>query len=151
MEPPLQIRLQPATWDDLGFVWALHQAAMHDYVDRTWSWDPAVQETHFAKNFDPATLQIIHADGAPAGYLSVKRQPASMHLAAIALEPRFQKRGIGTALLRTLVDRAAADGLPVDLQVLKVNPARGLYERLGFRVFEETATHCRMTTAVNFS
>jgi ribosomal protein S18 acetylase RimI-like enzyme len=151
MERPLQIRLQPATWDDFDFLWALHQAAMHDYVDRTWCWDPAVQETHFAKSFDPAALQIIHADGVAAGYLSVKRQPESMHLAAIALEPGFQKRGIGTALLRTLMDEAAAGGLPVDLQVLKVNPARQLYERLGFRVYEETETHYRMTTARAFS
>ena len=35
--------------------------------------------------------------------------------------------------------RAAFDqGLPVKLGVLKVNPARRLYERLGFRMVEET-------------
>lgn len=40
-----------------------------------------------------------------------------------------------------LLAEAAAAAIPVELQVLKVNPARSLYERLGFAVFDETETH----------
>ena len=34
--------------------------------------------------------------------------------------------------------------MPVELQVLKVNPARRLYGRLGFQVTGETETHYLM-------
>ncbi len=44
------------------------------------------------------------------------------------------------------VAQARAEGVPVALQVLKVNPARHLYERLGFSVVGETAMHCLMRT-----
>lgn len=39
------------------------------------------------------------------------------------------------------MNAASARGLPTRLQVLKVNPARSLYERLGFELVEETQTH----------
>lgn len=37
-----------------------------------------------------------------------------------------------------------AGARPVWLQVLKVNPARALYERLGFRVVGQSDTHWHM-------
>ena len=48
--------------------------------------------------------------------------------------PSAQGRGLGTALVRLVLDEAAGRGLPVRLSVLANNPARGLYERLGFQV-----------------
>ncbi|MHC4780253.1 MAG: N-acetyltransferase [Planctomycetota bacterium] len=48
------------------------------------------------------------------------------------------------SLILDLQERAREEHLPVRLQVLKVNPARHLYERLGFRCCCETKTHLRM-------
>jgi ribosomal protein S18 acetylase RimI-like enzyme len=39
-----------------------------------------------------------------------------------------------------VLDEARRSGKPVALQVLKVNPARRLYERLGFSVTGENET-----------
>jgi ribosomal protein S18 acetylase RimI-like enzyme len=44
---------------------------------------------------------------------------------------------MGAALMRQVQASAATRGVPVRLNVLKVNPARALYERLGFRVIGE--------------
>ena len=65
----------------------------------------------------------------------------STHLAIdqLFLRPETQGRGIGTALVQSVLARAEAKKLPVRLWVLRINPARALYERLGFVVFEETA------------
>jgi ribosomal protein S18 acetylase RimI-like enzyme len=56
-----------------------------------------------------------------------------------------QNRGIGTEVIRSVIAEAkrTTDGA-FDLSVLKVNPARRLYERLGFGVIEETKHHFRM-------
>ena len=62
----------------------------------------------------------------------------------IELDPRFQGQGIGTAILQDMQRDAAEQGLEVRLQVLKVNPARRLYERLGFEVTGETETDRQM-------
>jgi ribosomal protein S18 acetylase RimI-like enzyme len=55
-------------------------------------------------------------------------------LDVIALSPEAQRRGIGSQLIRELMEDARARGVPMRLSVLLNNPARGLYERLGFRV-----------------
>jgi ribosomal protein S18 acetylase RimI-like enzyme len=52
--------------------------------------------------------------------------------------PEHQGRGIGTALLREFINSAHEKGVSATLEVLKANePARRLYERLGFTVVFE--------------
>ncbi len=46
--------------------------------------------------------------------------------------------------MKQLLASADSRGVPVRLRVLKVNPARRLWERLGFRVARETETHYEM-------
>jgi ribosomal protein S18 acetylase RimI-like enzyme len=53
-------------------------------------------------------------------------------------------RGLGGAIVRSIVEDATRRRSPVRLQVLRPNPARRLYERLGFRVVGETVTHVEM-------
>lgn len=54
-------------------------------------------------------------------------------LTCLWIDPDRRGQGLGTRLVRGLADLASADGaLAVHLQVTEPNPARALYERLGF-------------------
>ncbi|MET9780193.1 GNAT family N-acetyltransferase [Nocardiopsis alba] len=56
------------------------------------------------------------------------------HLAVLGTDPSVQGTGVGTRLLRSGLDRADAEGVPVSLETM--NPANiGYYERHGFHVF----------------
>lgn len=57
---------------------------------------------------------------------------------AIAVAPNHLGRGIGTLLLRHVLAAAREQYSAVVLSVRATNPARHLYERLGFVVFGET-------------
>ncbi len=57
-------------------------------------------------------------------------------LDALGVEPGRQSRGIGTALVRWGLDRAAADGVPVTLETGRLETVR-YYDRFGFRVVRE--------------
>ena len=140
----MQISLRPATQEDHDFLWWLHCATMRPYVEKTWGWDEQWQAQYFRDRFDPATRQIIESDGVPIGCISVERQKDRVFLSVIKIAPEYQSRGIGTKLVRALLNEADSRGVPVELQVLKVNPARRLYERLGFAVVGETETHYLM-------
>ncbi len=65
----------------------------------------------------------------------------------IALAPDVQRRGIGTAIIHTVLCDAYARGRAVVLHVTEENVgSRRLYERLGFptgRVMEDPATRTR--------
>lgn len=143
----MNLSLRSATIDDADFLYSLHRATMKMYVIQTWGqWDEVWQSLYFRRHFNPATCQIIAFQGQDIGVISVERRPIEMFVSNIELLPPYQGQGIGTYLVRTLVEEAWQKDVPLSLQVLKVNPARKLYERLGFSIIDETATHYRMST-----
>jgi tRNA(Arg) A34 adenosine deaminase TadA/ribosomal protein S18 acetylase RimI-like enzyme len=142
----MDITLRAAATDDADFLYRLHRAAMQNYVAQTWGqWDEAWQAQYFQQHFDPSACQIIVLHGQDVGVLSVLRRVTDIFLVSIELLPACQGQGIGTHLIRTLMDEAHQQGVPLTLQVLKVNPARRLYERLGFSISGETPTHYQMS------
>ena len=52
----------------------------------------------------------------------------------IAVDKEHRGKGVGTALLRELLERTGPEVQSVSLSVQASNPAKKLYERLGFRV-----------------
>jgi len=130
----VEITLRPATADDAGWLWQLHVATLKEYVAQTWGWDEAVQRLRFDDSYDPPGTQIVEHDGQPIGCLRVQLQPDRLCLDNIRVAPEYQNQGVGTQLIRSLQARARELGLPLELRVLRVNPARRLYERLGFVV-----------------
>ena len=145
----MQFALRPVTEADYAWLWALKQKTMRPYVELTWGgWDETTQEEFFRCNFVPANLHVITTSSRDAGLLHVEREANELFIANIQILPVFQNRGLGTAVVRSLLHDAHAAGTPVRLQVLKTNPrARELYERLGFVVTDLSGTHCQMRAA----
>jgi ribosomal protein S18 acetylase RimI-like enzyme len=140
----VNITLRPAARDDYDFLWALLVDTLRPYVEATWGWDEAYQRTRFRDHFDPAPQDIILADGVAVGVFRVERREDSIFLSNIGITPAYQGLGIGTRLIQDLLEEGQSMGVPVELQVLRVNPARDLYERLGFGIVGESETHWEM-------
>jgi len=137
----MDISLRPATHDDQELLWDLHCSALKPYVEQTWGWDEDFQRRYFKEHFSPSNSQVIQVDGIDAGVITIEEKQLGYILSNIELYPQYQGFGIGTRLIRALLEKAAERGLPVSLRVLKINPARQLYLRLGFEVIGETETH----------
>ena len=103
------------------------------------------QESMFRKLWDPARVCIIPADGVDVGWLQTVVSKSEHMLGQIFVDAPFQRRGIGTKVLRRIIEEASGRGLPVRLAVVKFNPSRRLYERLGFRVTHENERKVYMT------
>jgi len=145
--PPIGFR--HATDDDLDLLYAMHVATMKDYVDQTWGWDDAFQESVFRERYTPAQIQVITFDGKDIGMISLEEREDDIFLRAIEILPTHQGQGIGARIIRQVISDAVSKQKPVYLRVLKVNPAKILYERLGFSVNEATDTHFIMKTSVS--
>ena len=141
------IGYRPAVDMDAEFLYHLHVLTMKEYVDRTWGWDDAFQEAVFHKNFVPAEVQIITCNGTDMGMLMLEERPEEVFLRAIEIHPDYQKQGIATGIITQIIANGIQKGKPVRLYVLKVNPAKKLYDRLGFVVVEETSTNYIMLTS----
>jgi ribosomal protein S18 acetylase RimI-like enzyme len=140
----MEISLRSATPDDYDFLWWLHCATIRPYVEKTWGWDEDWQIQHFQERFDPGTREIIESDRVAIGCISTERYEDRIFLALIEIAPDYQSQGIGTKLIRALLNEGNSRDMPVELRVLRVNPAQRLYERLGFGVVKETETHRTM-------
>jgi len=105
---------------------------MKEHIERTSGWDDREQETWFRGRFDSGEMHVVLYDGERVGSISVDREPGRITLAGIVIAPPYQRRGIGTWLVQSLLAEADAARIPVELRVLKGNPAKRLYERLGF-------------------
>ena len=140
-----RIQLRQATSDDLEFLRTVHREAMRPHIERAWGdWDEAFQRDRFYRSTDPLTHQVIELSGVPVGCQWVRPHPDALELVRIYLLPEAQCQGIGTTLVRNLLDEARETRQPVRLRVLKVNPAKDLYLRLGFAITGETETHYQM-------
>jgi len=92
----------------------------------------AAQFEHYTIHYPTCERNIVLEDGVPVGRLWIDEWRDQIRLVDIALLPEKRGSGIGTMLVRGVLDRGAAAGKPVTIHVEAYNPALRLYERLGF-------------------
>ncbi|HEX9373567.1 MAG TPA: GNAT family N-acetyltransferase [Roseiflexaceae bacterium] len=102
------------------------------------------QHHHYQQYYTDAEFLMILLDERPIGRLYVARWPTQIALIDIALLPEYRSAGIGSRLLRALLDEAAAAGKPLRIHVEKFNPALRLYQRLGFYPIEDKGVYWYM-------
>ncbi len=90
------------------------------------------QHQHYRAHYADAEFLVVEHVGTPVGRLYLHWRAGELRIVDIALLPAARGRGIGGALLRTLMDVAAAQGKAVSIHVEQMNPAMRLYQRLGF-------------------
>jgi ribosomal protein S18 acetylase RimI-like enzyme len=133
-----------ATDADLPFLLALRLATMTPQFARqgiVLSDDEHWQRAEF--RLDAA--RIITHDGAAIGLLKLLRDDGVWTVEQFQVAPEFQGAGVGAGVLREVIDEARAAGVTLRLSVLKENPARHLYARLGFVTLGESDNSFKMT------
>lgn len=142
---PSSPTLRNAGPDDRQFAYEVKRSAMREYVELVWGWDEAQQWQLHDHRFREQDVQVITVDGEDVGIMSVAQRPDCVFVNQIYVLPEHQGRRIGRECMLTVMERAKGLGLPVQLQVMKVNPrAVAFYRRLGFTITGETATHVLM-------
>jgi ribosomal protein S18 acetylase RimI-like enzyme len=101
----------------------------------------AAQHRYYQESYTSSRFDVVLVEGRPAGRLYVARWPEELRVIDIALLPEFRRRGIGTDLLRGLMEEASARGVAVRIHVERQNPALALYEKLGFRLLEDRGVY----------
>lgn len=102
------------------------------------------QDQHYRRHYRPCTFDVVEVDGERAGRLYVHRGQHDIRIVDITIAPAYRGRGIGTQLLRDLSAEASGSGRTLSIHVEVNNPARSLYERLGFVAAGEAGTYLLM-------
>jgi len=141
----MHIRLRAYADGDFDFARGLYFETMRWAIERHFGWDETHQQASFARWFTPEEVSIISVDGADVGWIQQRQERNSIFLGSIYILPAMQRKGIGTHVIKGLLDYAQQHSQAVTLAVMKVNPALNLYERLGFRITHEDDYKLYMT------
>ncbi|HEX7317147.1 MAG TPA: GNAT family N-acetyltransferase [Pyrinomonadaceae bacterium] len=152
-----EVVLRPATpedYEEMVLVYASTREA--ELAQVTW-WDDAqklafcrmqyhAQKLEYDARYPDAQYDVILLEGRTAGRVWIGRDDDEIHMLDITVLPWAQGRGVGTALIKRLIEEARASGKHLRHMVFIMNEgARRLYERLGFVVIEEVGgTHLHM-------
>ena len=139
--PPVSLRRE--TDGDLKFLKNLYAASREremlvladwgdeqkrEFLDQQFN----AQRSHYQKHYPDASFDIIERQGQAIGRLYVAELAQEIRLMDIALIPAARNAGIGRKFCSKIKSRAEQLGKIVSLHVEADNPAKRLYERLGF-------------------
>lgn len=164
------VALRPVTPEDEPFLFRLYASTRAEEL-ASFGWNAAQQELFLQMQFRAQQSQyssypadarfciieryetgdgkceasaVVPTTGEAIGRLYVTRQPDAIHIVDIALLPASRRQGIGGALLRILLEEAAATGKTLRLHVEASNPALRLYRRLGLKPVGDSGVYRTM-------
>lgn len=131
-----EIQFRSASEADLPFLIQLRLDTMREHVENSGvAYKEDAQLQRVMDRFDCANIIVLN--GQDIGLLKIDRSVNPWMLMQIQLAPKSQKMGIGESLLRKTLADASDVNAGVTLKVLKPNPAKKLYERVGFHIIGE--------------
>jgi len=141
------ITLRPATPADRPFLERVYAESRADELSATgWPDDEkdafcrsqfAAQDSHYRTYYPDCEYLVVERDGEAVGRLYRELRTDEIRIVDIALLSAARGHGIGGRLMRRILAEAGAADLMVRIHVERTNPARHLYDRLGFRLVEE--------------
>jgi ribosomal protein S18 acetylase RimI-like enzyme len=151
------LALRPVGEHDAELLYRIYASTREEELAPV-DWDTSVKEaflrqqfqaqgSYYRATFPNASYDLIVTGEEVMGRLYVNRGENAWLVIDIALLPEFRGRGVGTQLLERVIADAGAAGKPLQIHVEQFNPARRLYERLGFRVTEDQGVYLLMERA----
>lgn len=124
--------LRPARPKDFDYCARLYFEGMDDII-KGLNLNMHAQVAGFRQRWDVNRVRIITLDGTDIGWLQSFVKGDALYLGQLFIDGALRRQGIGTEVVKGLIEEAARAGHAVTLGVVRTNPAVRLYERLGFR------------------
>ena len=141
------------TSEDFDFLFELKKENFKWYVDKIWGWKDDDQKERLQQDLKEHLphKRIIMVDNKPIGVYAIHMtNDGDLFINEISILAEYQNKGIGRKILEEQLKENHKKGIRTILQVFKDNPAKKLYEQLGFKVYGETETHYQMENVNDF-
>jgi GNAT superfamily N-acetyltransferase len=99
-------------------------------------WDEDVQRGFHGKAWQQQKPDIITYEGELIGTIAAIESEDCIEIGQFFILPDYQNKGIGTHLLKSILNKADRLSKNVTLKFLKNNPVKSLYVRNGFRLVD---------------
>lgn len=151
------LQIRKATKIDVEFLASVQLLANEERLSVYDDWDAKQFKEYWrahtvrevAGEIGDSTTYVIEFNGTPVGLLRIVRPGGEIFIGGIQILPSYQRSGLGSRILRSMIDEARGQALPLTLEVEKDNPsAKRLYARLGFKVVGDLEYQERMELGV---
>jgi GNAT superfamily N-acetyltransferase len=151
------IGLRPAVAADEPFLYRVYASTRKEEIQLfDWNDDQktafltmqfGAQRLSYRQSFPGWGYDIISIGDQPVGRFFVHRGADAIRVVDLGLLPEYRSQGIGSALLKAVLEEADEAGMPIRLHAESFNRAMKLYERLGFRAVGTGGIHVEMEWA----
>jgi GNAT superfamily N-acetyltransferase len=139
------ITLRSATAADYDFALGLDRDVYRDLVIQQFgAWDETRHRHGFQQQWAMQRTSIIIRADVRVGVLCVEDAAQEVILQEVQVCPEYQGQGIGTEVVRGVMNHAQQRGVPLRLRVFQLSRAVEFYRRLGFLEEGRTASHICM-------
>ncbi len=157
LNPPVEetpgnvVTLRPVSPRDEDFLFEVYASTRRDELAEL-SWDDNqlasflrmqfdAQQQDYKLRYPDAEHRLILLNDQPIGRHYVFGDDSEIRILDIAILPAHRKKGVGTRLIRSLLDEAARTRRQVRVYVERFNPSLDLFERLGFSRTDDIGSH----------
>lgn len=143
-----KLELIKAQESDKDFLFKLRKATMVEHLEKMGIF--LSDEEHLSRiNFQFDSAYILLKSNQKAGVLKYIETEHSIEILQIQVLPKYQSYGIGKSVIKDLIETVKTSDKNIILKVLKENPARYLYERIGFNTVDEDKYEFHMQLVPN--
>ena len=141
--------LRPVTLEDMPMLLEIYASTRKQEMEKLPHWSAAMkseflasqfmhQQKHYKSQYPGADFWVICEDHRVIGKLYFHEDyEDSMRIIDITLLPEHRDKGIGTDILKDLMEKAKSIDRPLTIHVESFNPAKSLYTRLKFKTISE--------------
>jgi GNAT superfamily N-acetyltransferase len=128
--------------EDESFLFKVYRSTRLEELALT-SWDQSqkdafvrmqftAQQLHYSQQYPKAEHLIVLLDALPIGRLYIANIETEFRIIDLTIMPDYRNTGIGTSILKELMEEAKSAALPLCIYVESFNRSHGLFERLEF-------------------
>jgi GNAT superfamily N-acetyltransferase len=121
----------------------LRVAAMKSSLEAIGRFDPVRARQRFLSSFSPEETVKIESHRKTVGFYVVRNRKDHLWLDHLYIEPSFQGKGAGVAVIDKIKDMASHENLPIRLCALRESPSNDFYisQKFVFQFEEEWDLH----------
>ncbi|WP_164914106.1 GNAT family N-acetyltransferase [Aquimarina sediminis] len=131
-----KLKLIKAQATDRDFLFGLRKLTMVEHLEKAGI--NLSDAEHLSRvNFNYECAFVVFKSNKKVGVLKYEEREDTIEILQIQILPDYQGQGVGKSLIEDLVTKSRDLNKRLQLKVLKENPAKKLYERIGFGIISQ--------------
>lgn len=141
----MNYNLREISWLDKEFIYQVKKESNYMYIEKIWGWDEDYQIQDFNTDFKLSDFKIIVSEDNDIGFLQLEEFNNNLYITEMHLVPNYRGKGIGSQIIKDILEDEKNRNKTICIGCFILNQkAKNLYERLGFKVMNETESHYLM-------